>query len=385
MTKLPEIPIAPTELGRRLRTARESAGMTQSEVADAVGVGRTTLVAIEKGKRRVTAEELLVFSDTFEVSVSRLLRPEAVHVELSPSFRKQVRYKKTASDEAAEALDSLNRLATAYSEVEALLGQAQRHEYPNIRYFRRASQRQQAEDLAMEARDRLGYGLHPITDLAATLEERWGFRIFIRGIGSSISGLFAFHPKLGPNVLLNAKHPSQRRNWTLAHELGHFLVDREGANVVLVNRQFPSSEQFTDHFAAAFLMPASGVRRDFHNYCSRTGKFSTRHLIYLANRYQVSPPAFTYRLESLGLLPNGTYEALRDREFGRELVESVLGGPIASPWTYVPRLRVLVLEALDQDLITEGQASELLGMDRVELRDLRLGAGQEVIMDFTEV
>ena len=42
------------ELGRRIRQARESCGMTQDEVAEKLGVSRPIVVQIEQGKRPVS-------------------------------------------------------------------------------------------------------------------------------------------------------------------------------------------------------------------------------------------------------------------------------------------------------------------------------------------
>ena len=44
--------ILPAETGERLRLARESAKMTQAAAAQAIGVARTTIVAMEQGERR---------------------------------------------------------------------------------------------------------------------------------------------------------------------------------------------------------------------------------------------------------------------------------------------------------------------------------------------
>ena len=46
------------DVGDRLRLARDVAGMTQGNAAKRVGIARTTLLAIEKGQRRVRLEEL---------------------------------------------------------------------------------------------------------------------------------------------------------------------------------------------------------------------------------------------------------------------------------------------------------------------------------------
>src|SRR5688572_5361430 len=49
-------------IGARIAKARDSAGLTQEQVAEHLGFARTTQVAIEQGRRRVSAHELYVFA-----------------------------------------------------------------------------------------------------------------------------------------------------------------------------------------------------------------------------------------------------------------------------------------------------------------------------------
>ena len=56
---MPEEGLDPVEVGRRLRIARETAGMTQAHAAASIDVARTTLVAMEKGQRAARTAELL--------------------------------------------------------------------------------------------------------------------------------------------------------------------------------------------------------------------------------------------------------------------------------------------------------------------------------------
>lgn len=52
--------ISSQQLGERLADARKRTKLTQADVAEAVGVARTTLVAMEKGERRPNSSELLM-------------------------------------------------------------------------------------------------------------------------------------------------------------------------------------------------------------------------------------------------------------------------------------------------------------------------------------
>ena len=50
--------IAPQELGRRLRKAREGCGMTQEQVSRELGLSRASVAQMELGNRQVTSLEL---------------------------------------------------------------------------------------------------------------------------------------------------------------------------------------------------------------------------------------------------------------------------------------------------------------------------------------
>lgn len=54
------------EFQRRLREAREAAGLTQTEVADALGLPQSFVSKSETGERRVDALELARFARLYE-------------------------------------------------------------------------------------------------------------------------------------------------------------------------------------------------------------------------------------------------------------------------------------------------------------------------------
>lgn len=62
---------------RRLRLARESAGLTQSQAASLMNMRRPSIVEIEKGRRRIGADELRRFSDIYKVPLAWLACAES--------------------------------------------------------------------------------------------------------------------------------------------------------------------------------------------------------------------------------------------------------------------------------------------------------------------
>ena len=50
--------LSSTEIGERLRVARDDAGLTQADAAQTLGMARTTLVAMEQGQRPAKIDEV---------------------------------------------------------------------------------------------------------------------------------------------------------------------------------------------------------------------------------------------------------------------------------------------------------------------------------------
>ncbi|MEE9270534.1 MAG: type II toxin-antitoxin system antitoxin SocA domain-containing protein [Candidatus Krumholzibacteria bacterium] len=64
------------KVGKRIKELRESAGLTQEELAEILGVSRPAVTSIENGSRKVSAEELVKLSRTFRLSVDAILNLE---------------------------------------------------------------------------------------------------------------------------------------------------------------------------------------------------------------------------------------------------------------------------------------------------------------------
>ena len=80
----------PADVGERIRLARLAAGITQADAALNIGAARTTLIAMEKGQRRIRTRELQKLAKLYNTSVNSILRHEAVHIDLVPSFRNKL-------------------------------------------------------------------------------------------------------------------------------------------------------------------------------------------------------------------------------------------------------------------------------------------------------
>lgn len=367
--------LAPHEVGARLRTARENANITQIAAAEALGVARTTLVAIEQGQRRVRINELQRLAQTYQTSVNALLRRESVQVDLVPRFRKL-----NASHEgAAGASQLMADLAKAEVELENLLGVQRVRNYPPERPLLLGDVRAQAEQNADELRQRMGLGMSPIPDLITILEMEFGVRVYIRRIDSRISGVFAYDEELGACMLLNANHPRERRAQSAAHETGHFVSTRRDPEILPAAELDNSREErYADTFARALLTPARSVLQKFREVAAGSNRLTRRHVIILAHFFGVSREAMVRRLEELGCTKHGTWDWFKaNGGITDDDVQQVLGDRAVSD-TYKAdadrpttlRLNLLAAEAERQGLLSEGQLSRLLHLDRTELREI---------------
>ena len=69
-------------IASRLTLARQQAGLSQAQAAKLLEVSRPTITEIEAGRRKVSAEELVAFSDIYEVSVEWLSGKDAENADM---------------------------------------------------------------------------------------------------------------------------------------------------------------------------------------------------------------------------------------------------------------------------------------------------------------
>ena len=365
------------EIGRRLRLARERAKIRQEDAAKAIGISRPTLVNIEQGERSLHIRELQTLAYQYGMSANALLRREAVHTDLVPRFRK---LRDTGEDQVEEAVQLLNDLVAAEVELENILGIGRKKTYPPEKSISTGNVIQLAEQHAQDLRDWLGLGSGPIADIFTLIDQDLGIRLYQRRLSSksTVSGLFVYNSEVGACILLNANHPLQRRIQSAAHELGHFIGTRNTPEVLERNESFRSrDERYAHAFGRAFLMPKKNFENSFSQIIAGASKLMRRHVILLAHQYNISREACVWRLEELGLVNKGTW-AWFEKNGGitDKQAQKVLGDMAYRPdpakddaKLNVPhRVALMAYTAWKQLLLSEGQLSRLLKLDRIDLR-----------------
>ena len=372
--------ISSQQLGERIARARRQRELNQAEVAERLGVARTTIVAMEKGERRPDDRELVRLAAILDVTLNDLLREHSVMAEASPRFRFGPKGQEVKPGVRAAVVE-LRRLGSRYAELESLLD-LRRTPAPleSLQIFRRGdafverAPKVAGEDAARTLRDVLSLGDGPALALEETLELEAGLRIFHLDLPAPLAAAFLWSDEIGACIALNVRHPYPRRRWSLAHELGHFLRDREVGDLLSERADFrrDSSEQFCEALAAELLLPAAGVRRRFTEHLRERADFTIADLLAMSHFYDVSFQAMALRIEELRLLPVGTYDNLKRRNFKPHEVEVELGlsRRQVTPQRFPPRYVRLACEAFERELLSEGELATYLGVNRLAAREI---------------
>ena len=172
--------IDPRTLGLRIAEARKARGKTQKEVADHIECSRPTYIAIEKGERQASADEITKIATYLGRKVHELVRSGEPIVDLQPHLRAVAGKLKEKDEQLLLAgIDELQRLAEDYREIEQLMNAPLQFNFPStIELNSRVEPSQLAESASIQERQRLGLGDQPITNLRTILEWEVGLRIF---------------------------------------------------------------------------------------------------------------------------------------------------------------------------------------------------------------
>lgn len=366
-------PIDPKVIGFRLAEARKARGVTQEVAAARLGCSRPTLIAIEKGTRQPKGEEIVILAKLYGQRVSDIVRPGEPLADLQPHLRAVAQQMKVDDSEIAAGIAALQRFAEDYRRLERILSVSLPTNYPEVVTIGRGNPASLAEDVADQERRRLGVGDQPVIHLRSLLEAEVGLRIAYEDLPSRVAGMFAYSSELGGVILVNRKHPPERRRATMLHEYGHLITDRfkPGIDYLSFPGRKPASERFAEAFSMAFLMPSTSVRRRFNQIVNGSGDFQIADLCRLSHFYYASVEAMTLRLEGLGLIPKGVRDHLKESRFEVRRAVSMLNlqrHPVADD-RFPDRYVFLAVQAFDQGELSEGELASLLRCDRVSARE----------------
>jgi len=219
------------EIGTQLRNSRRSSGKTQTEVARHLNLSRSTVVQMERGNRRVTAEDVDRLAKLYQCSPSVLLSGQQSDETDRDALADLVQAFPGIVDDSERFMEIRRVVAIArmLTDIERRLGldsySLGPHAYdvgtPTIAW----EGMEQGFQAADEERRRLNLGDAPIRDLDHTLVVK-RIRMTKIELHKDVTSIFLNSQGTGFLVIVNRHLPIQARRFHYAHGFGHSLFDR---------------------------------------------------------------------------------------------------------------------------------------------------------------
>ncbi len=344
-------------IGQRLKIARAAAGLSLRGLSDKIG-NLVSAQAISYYERDVTtpgSDVLLALAAALDVSLDYLVGTQDMTVESIDFRKKKITKKREVARVEATILHDLEHYLT----IENILGlpgldwdKPREAPYPVVNDL------WEADRAAHLLRNAWNLGLDPIPNLTGLLEEH-GIKVLSIDLTNNIAGLTARVRQANEDIVsvivVNGQECGERQRFTIAHELGHLMLDVAPAM---------DEEKAAHRFAGAFLMPAEMVWAAVGKHRHSIGY---SELFALKNLFGVSVQALTYRCRDLGVFNDTLFRRLF-RDFSRRGWRSP---PYEEPFPLQrekpQRFERLCFRALSEDAVSEPKAAELLGISVHEL------------------
>lgn len=363
-------------INRRLKHARERAGLTQAQLSESLGFkDRQTLAAIEAGQRKLSAEELVRAIGALGVDLEFLTDPFRMVGEGQFSWRADSRM-------TPQGLQDFEDRAGRWIATYRKLGPQSDVSSSALKFSLPITVKNAYED-ARAAAETLGrewdLGEVPALRLEARLREKIGALVLYVDAPAGISGAACQLPGLA-TILVNRNEPEGRRHYDVAHEAFHLLT-WEQMPPEHTESDIPRGgkgnrvEQLADNFASALLMPERTLvplwqargDQDIHDWLNET-----------ATGLMVTSVALKWRMVQLELFGKADLLDIQDRRLtanGRP--RDGLPVPKLFSTEFVARIHA----ALAEGQLSVRRASGLLGLKIDELAALFRDYGLPVPFD----
>ena len=340
-------------LAKRLYQARQASGLSQRALAENAGISAMAISKYERAQSVPSSSVLLALAGALGVRTEYFFRTASVNLERI-EHRNRHKWKLPKSAE-------MKILADVGDQLERWLALDEVTPAPwSIPFTLPANlpesigELNAIESIATQVRCFWDLGLNSIPDLIDTLESR-GLKVFttkfddsrFEGMSAMADGHFV--------IVVSRNWPGDRQRFTLAHELGHIVLDDRLTSDV-------DKESAANRFAGAFLAPEEKVTEVLGSK-RRSLEYPELHL--LKHEFGLSMGGWSYRALDLGIVNKKTHKALWTEFAGKGWKEKEPGTqyPPESPRLF----EQTVYRALGEELIGESKAAELLSITVREL------------------
>jgi len=227
--------------------ARESRGLTQSDLASMLGVTQAIISRYESKLRDVPPEQLAELSRVLDYPEEFFYQPDTIRAAGSSCLHHRKRQSMPIGD-LKRIHAKINIVRIQMSRLMRGVAIERECDFPRMDVEDYADG---PEEVARHVRKAWKLGTGPIRSMVGIIEDAGGV-IFRCSFGTrKLDAISQWVPGLPPLFFVNDEAPTDRMRYSLAHELGH---------VVMHCVPTPNLEQEADRFAAELLMPAVDIR-----------------------------------------------------------------------------------------------------------------------------
>ena len=345
-------------IGNNLRIERESVGMSRTSMANALNIKRTVLDEYEAGNLEFEEDFLELVADVLRCSVSVFFKE---HVPLN-----NARFRSKKPLNSCEAI--LNTCSEHLQDFLCLEEFLQKKTTSDLAIIREKCFSADIAQYALTVRQYLGLSsTEPVVDVCE-IAERCGVKLVPFNCQEvTVSGLSALDDETGPVLFLNTnpKLSVEHKRFSFAHELGHLLI-HTGDYRNECNSEESTHEKEANAFASNFLMPEEGFV---------TGIRNTRGLpIYsvvlrIKNNFGISCTSVLYRMnQHYGRQFDSAFAIAFKRETGKAFLRTEEPFPMSEADFGTQKIKAMVRDAIEKDLITVSRGAEILKCSVSEMR-----------------
>jgi Zn-dependent peptidase ImmA (M78 family)/DNA-binding XRE family transcriptional regulator len=255
-----------SNIASTIKKKRKKLGLSQEDLGTLIGVAPSTISMYEKGERKPELMILKDLSEALSVSLAELINIEVPRNSIDIALRSQ----RLDHEDVEKVKDYIAQL-----KYERKL-QYQKHNQPN-----RLKARRKAKSII----EKLNIKNAPIklSSVLKFLEIEP-----IKGDEKILKKVSAFIDLEGKILVYKNSDPTVRKRFSIAHEIGHFVMGHTVKDDVFDIDSTDPREIEANMFAAELLMPFDWVKRDMqdHNLTIKD----------LAMKYWVSEEAMGWRL-----------------------------------------------------------------------------------------
>lgn len=260
---------------------RESRGISQSNLAKALGFSQGKISKVENGLIQLSNEELNKISQVLQYPITFFQRSDKVYgVGLSEYF-----HRKQQSVPQKQLNKFYAKLEIRRMEIQTLLKSIDMGE-TNFFSLDPDSYNGDVEKIAQIVRSTWRLPRGPIDNVVELIEEAGGIIVPFDFEDTKIDAISVWDPKMPPLIFTNFDRPMDRIRFTLCHEIGHLIMHQKPPSDV------DEIESQADRFASEFLMPKADIAASLNN-------ISLKKLAALKSYWKVSMASLLVRASTL--------------------------------------------------------------------------------------